>query len=522
MQKTSILLLLLLFIVPPAITQNVGIGTSTPDGSAKLDVTSTNSGLLPPRMTTAQRDAIANPALGLMIVNITTGSVEFFDGTSWLNLASAVQAATGIKKMYGGSIGDFAYDIQQTTDGGYIIAGNTTSSNTGTFSGIVSNGPSDCMVIKTDVLGNIEWQLMLGGSATDFAKSIQQTTDGGFILTGYSTSSNTGTVTGVTSNGGSDYLIIKLSSTGSIQWQKLLGGLGQEEPGCIKQTTDGGYIVVGYSTSSNTGTLTGFVSNGGHDCWVVKLDGNGNVEWQKLLGGTLNDDATSVQQTTDGGYIIGCTSASSNTGTLTGMTNNGSDDYWIIKLNGSGVIQWQKLLGGSLSDQCNSIRATADGGCIIGGNSGSSNTGTLTGFTNNGSIDYWIIKMDGLGNVQWQKLFGGADLEFLATVELTTDGNYIVAGVSASSNTGTLTGIGTSGGNDIWVIKLNVSGNILWQKLLGGANSDGIGAIRPLRDGGYILAGGTTPSTAGIWAGLPVYGNQDCYLLKLDKNGNPR
>jgi hypothetical protein len=189
-----------------------------------------------------------------------------------------------------------------------------------------------------------------------------------------------------------------LDNNGNVVWQKLLGGNVNDYAISGQQTIDGGFIVAGYSNSSNTGTLTGLTNNGSEDYWILKLDDSGNITWQKLLGGSAGDFCNSIQQTSDRSFIVAGYALSSNTGTLIGITSNGSQDYWIIRLDESGVIVWQKLLGGSGGDFAHSIYPLSGGSLIIAGETNSSNTGTLSGLINNGLTDYWILKLDGGGN----------------------------------------------------------------------------------------------------------------------------
>jgi hypothetical protein len=281
----------------------------------------------------------------------------------------------------------------------------------------------------------IDWQKSLGGSATDDATSIQQTTDGGYIVAGFSYSTD-GDVTG--HHGGSDYWIVKLDVTANLQWQKSFGGLSEDYPYSIQQTTDGGYIVAGYSSSTD-GDVTG--NHGGGDCWVVKLDATGNLQWQRLLGGSEYDFANSIQQTTDGGYIVAGGSASAD-GDVTG--NHGGEDYWVVKLDATGNLLWQKSFGGSDDEEAWSIQQTTDGGYIVAGSSYSTD-GDVTG--NHGGEDYWIVKLYATGNLQWQKSLGGSGDEDAWSIQQTTDDGYIVAGESFSIN-GDVTG-NHDGGNSL-------------------------------------------------------------------------
>jgi len=344
------------------------------------------------------------------------------------------------QKNYGGSGNDVAKSIKQTNDGGYIVAGCSSSNNMDVTS---NNGFEDYWIVKLDNIGTIQWQKSLGGSLGDGANSIQQTFDGGFIIAG-SASSGDGDVIGY-HGGPGDCWIIKMDNTGTIQWQKCLGGTGNEEANEIKQTTDGGYIVVGYS-DSNDGDVTG--NHAWNDYWIVKLNNFGNIQWQKCLGGTSHEIANAVQQTTDGGYIITGFSNSID-GDIT--TNNGDYDYWIVKLNNLGSIQWQKSLGGSGGDFAKSIQQTTDGGYIVAGSS-DSNDGNVTG--NHAWNDYWVVKLNNFGSIQWQKSVGGTDFDNAFSIQQTTDGGYVVAGYSGSNN-GDLTG--NQGLDDYWIVKLSAT-----------------------------------------------------------------
>src|SRR5690606_30217005 len=340
------------------------------------------------------------------------------------------------QKSHGGSGTDVATSIFQTLDGGYIIAGLSNSSD----GDVVANrGGYDFWFLKLDEEGNFDGQASHGGSGNDIAYSIQQTSDGGYILAGES-NSNDWDVTG--NHGGTDYWVVKTSSQGSIEWQKSLGGSGNERANSIVQTTDGGYIVAGYSNSVD-GDVSGNL--GGTDFWVVKLSTQGILEWQKSLGGTNSDAAYSIQQTDAGGYIVAGLSLS-NDGDVS--ANHGGDDYWVVKINDSGNIEWQKSLGGSQMDRANSVNQTADGGYIVTGFSMSTD-GDVT--ENHGIQDYWMVKLNASGILQWQKSLGGSSSDYGKSTSQTTDGGYIVAGVS-SSNDGNVSG--NHGSSDFWVVKL--------------------------------------------------------------------
>ena len=364
------------------------------------------------------------------------------------------------QESLGGTGYDAANSVQQTNDGGYIVAGES-GSNDGNVSG--NHGFSDYWVVKLNASGVIQWQVSLGGSSSDIAHSIQQTADGGYIVAGESTSSN-GDVTGHHSF--SDYWVVKLNASGTIQWEKSLGGSFGDYAQSIQQTTDGGYIVAGYS-ESNDGDVSG--NHGSSDYWVCKLDASGTIQWQKSLGGSALDMAYSIRQTSDGSYIVAGMSKSKN-GNVTG--HHGSSlyaDFWVVKLSSAGAIKWKKSLGGTNSDWAYSIGQTSDGGYVVAGYTNSID-GDVTG-NHGGGGDDWVVKLTAAGIIQWQKSLGGSAYEYARSAQQTTDGGYIIAGHS-SSNDGDVSGHhGSTSVSDYWIVKLVVMINpVAQQNILPGSS----------------------------------------------------
>lgn len=347
------------------------------------------------------------------------------------------------ENSYGGSIFDIAYYIALTSDGGYIIAGSSNSND-----GDVTNnhGSDDCWVVKIDETGAIQWSKSFGGTGIDYANCIQQTNDGGFIIAGF-TMSNDGDITN--NHGAGDAWIIKINSIGTIQWQRCYGGSNEENVKSIQQTTDGGYIFSG-STGSEDGDVSS--NHGGGDAWVVKINALGAIQWQRCYGGSKSEDAASIQQTVDGGYIVACTTTGSEDGDVTGI--RGKEDAWIVKINDTGNLQWQKCYGGSSMDFAYSIRQTADNGFII-ANTSWSDDGDLTG--NNGYSDFWVLKTDQSGTFQWSENYGGSGRDDANCVLQSSDGSYIIAG-SAGSEDGDVTG--NHGPNDFWILDLCVTDSV--------------------------------------------------------------
>jgi uncharacterized delta-60 repeat protein len=366
-------------------------------------------------------------------------------------------SAVSFAKTYGGTDFDYAYSVQQTSDGGYIVAGYTWS---------FGAGYDDIFLIKTDANGNIQWAKTYGGTDWDRASSVQQTSDGGYIVAGITWSFGAGS---------SDIFLIKTDANGNVQWAKTYGGTYWDEAYSVQQTSDGGYIVAGRTWSFGAGGL---------DIFLIKTDANGNVIWAKTYGGTDDDYAFSVQQTSDGGYIVAGTTWSFGAGRY---------DIFLIKTDASGNIQWAKTYGGTDWDWSYSVQQTSDGGYIVAG---------YTKSFGAGSDDIFLIKTDANGNIIWAKTYGGTDFDYAYSVQQTSDGGYIVAGTTWSFGAGIY---------DIFLIKTDANGNIIWAKTYGGTGYDEAYSVQQTSDGGYIVAGYTKSFGAG-WG--------DFFLIKTDANGN--
>jgi len=272
-----------------------------------------------------------------------------------LTLGFYIQRADGEKppatewnKTYGGANSEVARSVIQTSDGGYLLAGQTQS---------FGAGGTDFWLVKTDSMGNMEWNKTYGGTKNDIAFSVVETSDGGYVLTGRTNSFGLGIA---------DFWLIKVDSSGDHQWNKTYGGTGVDAARCVVQTSDGGYILAGFTESFGAG---------GQDGWLIKTDSMGNMEWNKTYGGTGVDAARCVVQTSDGGYI------------LAGETNSfgaGDSDFWLIKTDSMGNMEWNKTYGGTKNDVLNSVAKTGDGGYA------------LAGFTESfgaGGQDGWLIKV---------------------------------------------------------------------------------------------------------------------------------
>lgn len=394
------------------------------------------------------------------------------------------------QKNFGGTDSDEAKSIQQTSDGGFVVVGNTYSPDNDV---IDNHGLCDSWIVKMNGSGVPEWKKSFGGTGSDLSNAIQQTLDGGYIFTGWSNSID-GDVTG--NFGFEDVWVVKLDNIGNIQWQKSFGGTGNDQSYDIQQTTDGGYIIAGISSSNDIDVSS---NNGCFDYWIVKLNNSGIIQWQNSYGGSGCEYVSSIQQTNDGGYIVGGWTGS-NDGDVT--ENYGEYDYWIVKLDSSGIMQWQQSFGALHDDQANSIQQTTDGGYIVAGVS------FITADDDEGN--YWILKLDSFGVLQWQKTFGGTADDGAYSIQQTADGGYIVAGGSNSTDGDVTT---NSGSLDYWIVKINSSGDLIWEKSFGGTLDETPTSIQQTTDGGFIIAGWSVSNDGDLTGS---YGLGDYWILKLN------
>ena len=358
-------------------------------------------------------------------------------------------------KTFGGTGYDDGVCVQQTTDGGYVITGGTHS---------FGAGNCDVWLIKTDIAGNKVWDRTFGGTGFDVGMCVWQTTDGGYIISG-ETRSNTSSIL-------PDVWLIKTDSTGNKVWDRTFGGTGNEVGWYVQQTTDGGYIITGYTSSFGVGE---------GDVWLIKTDITGNEVWNRTFGGLKDDFGHCVQQTTDNGYII------------TGLTRSTGDNIWLIKTDCDGNKTWDRTFGGTDIDDGKCVRQTTDGGYIITG---------ITDSFGAGVSNVWLIKTDSDGNKTWDRTFGGEKYNAGRCVQQTTDGGYIITGSTW------IFGVDSF---DVWLIKTDSDGNKTWDRTFGGIGFDWGWCVHQTIDGGYIIAGM-----------VDYYGPGDVCLIKTDEDGRPR
>ncbi|MEO8151389.1 MAG: T9SS type A sorting domain-containing protein [Bacteroidia bacterium] len=373
-----------------------------------------------------------------------------------------------------------------------------------------------------------QWDKRFGGSGADMFTSFKQTLDSGFILGGYSNSDSSGDKTQncwdpLLNNIKDDYWVVKIDSIGNKQWDKTFGGLNIDELTSLQQTTDSGYILGGYSHSAKNGDKTQNC-RGGYDYWIVKIDLLGNKQWDKRFGGTDDDYLYSLYQTFDGGYLLGGLTHSDSTGDVTQHCRDTTlnplarEDYWIVKIDSIGNKQWDKRFGGASNERLYAVQQTSDSGYILGGWSYSDISGDKTQ-TLRGAADYWIVKTDALGNKQWDKDFGGSNDDAFHSLQQTEDGGYILGGWSRSNNTGDKTQ-NSWGSRDYWIVKIDSLGNKEWDKDFGGTGEENeFGNITQTSDKGYLLSGESDSPIGGDKTENNLY-YVESWIIKTDSIGN--
>lgn len=366
----------------------------------------------------------------------------------------------------------------QTKDKGFIICGSSSSGN------ISAYGSDDFWIVKLDTAGNMQWNKAYGSTMSDYGSAICVSADGGYLLVG-TVGSATGDAVSSNFHGAADFWVVKIDSVGNLQWQKALGGSNLDVALAAEATVDGGYILAGYTTSQDGDVSS---NHGNQDCWIVKLDNNGVIVWEHVYGGSNDDIARAIKQTSDKGYVF-CGKSYSGDGDVTGhhgaSTGFVYSDYWVVKVDSAGALQWQRSLGGFADDEAFSIEQTADMGYVVSGCARSAN-GDVAG--SHGKGDSWLVKLDKNANTQWGKAFGGSEEESANSIKQTADHGYFFAGCTSSGN-GDVSGFhGTPAHYDVWVTKTDSLGAIQWQKCVGGTLGDVAYACQLPDGGGYVLS----------------------------------
>ncbi len=377
----------------------------------------------------------------LVVLAILLSGVFMMSGAR--GIIEAEPFSEGWSKTYGGQSNDIAHALVQTSDGGYALAGQTNS---------FGAGLSDVWLVKTDANGNMEWNQTYGGANDDWAEALVQTNNGGYAVAG-STSSY-----GV---GGNDFWLVKIDAAGNMEWNKTYGGTADEVTEALIQTDDGGYALVGPTQSFGAGN---------YDFWLVKTDASGNASWNRTFGGINMEWAECLVETGDGGYAAAG---------ATWSFGAGNADVWLVKTDALGNEEWNKTYGGLRDDMAHALIQTGDGGYAIASYSESIGAGMS---------DFWLVKTDADGNIEWNKTYGGASSDWPQAIVQADDGGYAMVGYTESYG---------AGESDSWLIKTDASGNALWNETYGGARLDWGESLSQTLDGNYVMAGRTASFGAG-------------------------
>ncbi len=361
------------------------------------------------------------------------------------------------------------------------------------------------------------WDRTFGGSGTQNAQSIVAATDGGYFVVGLSSSNRSGNKS-ENSKGGEDYWIIKVDRFGYVFWDVTIGGSGDDFARSVVATAGGGCIVVGTSSSNISGDKSED-SYGLEDYWVVKLDIFGEIEWDKTIGGSNADKVNSIIELYDGNLAIAGYSKSGISGNKT-QASQGNEDYWIVKIDFSGDIIWDKTYGGSSYDYANSISTNVDGTMVVVGYSSSGVSGNKTE-PSRGQYDYWVIKLNASGNLLWNKTLGGSDYDFATCLAQANDGGYVIAGFSSSGLSGDKSQV-SKGGEDYWVVKLSNAGAFIWDRTIGSNFNDyAFSIVATTLNGDFIIGGSSSSGISGDKTELSK-GGSDYWILKLNSTGSPQ
>ncbi len=412
------------------------------------------------------------------------------------------------EKTYGGSNRDHGFEIIATSDGGYLIIGESESDDGDVA---VNKGMGDLWILKIDEEGSLIWEKSYGGSHMDFGQSVVELSNGnGYIVVG-STQSSDGDVT--ENNFFISWWVLRLDLEGNIIWDKTLGGLGYNRPHSVVQTNDGNIIIAGLNDMDG-GDVS--VNYGGADFWVVKMDIEGNLIWDKSFGGSGDDIVEKIIKTRDGDFLLVGTSNSMD-GDISSPQGMDDNDFWVVKMDMDGNLVWEKSYGGSgggmYGDWATAVVESSEGGFVVVGHSSSTN-GQVTG-NHAGTEDFWVIKIDEEGSLIWEKSYGGFHTDMASAIVQTKDGSYIIAGHSASVDGDISSHHGEwPGFEDVWVIKINGNGDLLWEKSLGGTGLDFGRDIILSREGEIIILA-ETYSESGDGDVSYNHGRPDIWVVKL-------
>ncbi|HRG29178.1 MAG TPA: MopE-related protein [Chitinophagales bacterium] len=431
---------------------------------------------------------------------------------------------------------DYLRASAETPDGGFIIAGYSYS--TIGYDKLEYVGNYDYWVLKLNAVGEIEWQNTIGTTVADYLTSIVTTPDGGYLVGGYTSGGISGDKTDA-AIGSNDYWIIKLNPVGEIVWQKTIGGTGDDKLSDIMPLPGGGFVLSGYSSSGISGNKTE-ACIGSYDYWIMKINHLGEILWQYTIGGNSSDYLKKTIRSSDGNFVMAGYSTSGISGHKT-EANIGDTDYWVLAIDGSGTVVWQNTIGGKGNDYLNGICELNGGGFILGGRSDSDISGDksenalnystycwecLVTINSHDGFDYWVVRIDNEGEIIWENSYLGGTEYSTAEVDdvFQYDDNKIMI---AGNSEGTFDNLETDLGNDYWLVTIDTNGYITRQQSLSGTvyfeydgydeiinSSDNLLSVcLPTSDGGFFVAG-SSDALAGEDKSESSY-SLDYWVLKL-------
>lgn len=406
-------------------------------------------------------------------------------------------------KTFGGTNNDSAQSVTATSDGGYAILGYTQSNDNDITD--KQDESFDFWVLKFDANDQLQWQKTYGGTLDDRGNDIIQTSDGGYAILGYSFSTDGD----ASQNAGlQDYWLIKLDANGNISWEKSFGYQGADSGISMIETNDQGFLITGIldvTASGGEGNSSRTANrHAGGDYWILKLNNSGSLEWSRYFGGNFTDTPYGVIQTDDSGYMVVGSSDSEDTDI---SSNIGTYDFWVIKVSPSGDLVWETSFGGSQIDEARGIVKVDDGSYIIAGDTRSNDNNISQ---NKGAADLWLIKISPSGNIIWEKTIGGSSFDVARAIKKSQNNAFLLSGSSRSSDMDVSENMGQ---NDAWVLKTDTNGNLLWELSVGGSNIDFSYDVAELIDGSVIAVGDTASSDGDI---LENKGFTDLLILKIE------
>ena len=412
------------------------------------------------------------------------------------------------EETIGGSKHDWLQHAFQNSRGNYVFSGYS-------YSGISedknskSKGFGDMWIFETNLQGEIVWQKSFGGDWMDMIHKTLELPDATYLLAGTSYSHISGDKT-ENARGDRDLWLIKLDANREIEWQRTYGGSGPEDLDDILFTNDGGFLISSTSKSPPSGDKI-TTSYGESDLWVLKLDSSGEIEWQKSYGGEENDSYSRITETPNGNFFIAASSASGVSGNKT-LPSRGLGDFWVFEISSAGEINWQKTIGGDNGDHFTDFEVTPDGGYLLVGSSGSDISGEKT-VALRGVIDVWLVKIDRAGNIIGQNAYGGSSTDIPEDISRSPESGYWIGAMSAS-DVGSEKSEPHVGGGDHWMFKIAENGEMCWDKTLGGTKWEqpNTGLVDMSDD---YLMGGWSNSNASGDKSEDAIGEYDIWITKL-------